>query len=64
MIEICRRLDGLPLGIELAAARTISMSPIDMRDRLGDRFRILKASTRTPQRQQTLRDVVVGPTSC
>jgi DNA-binding CsgD family transcriptional regulator len=58
VVEICRCLDGLPLGIELAAARTISMSPIDVRNRLGDRFLILKASTRTPRRQQTLRDVV------
>lgn len=57
-IEICRSLDGLPLGIELAAARTISMSPVDIRDRLGDRFRILTSSPRAPQRQQTLRDVV------
>ena len=58
VLEICRSLDGLPLGIELAAARTISMSPIDIRDRLGDRFRILTSSPRAPQRQQTLRDVV------
>jgi predicted ATPase/class 3 adenylate cyclase/DNA-binding CsgD family transcriptional regulator len=58
VVEICRSLDGLPLGIELAAARTISMSPIDIRDRLGDRFRILTASPRAPQRQQTLRNVV------
>jgi KaiC/GvpD/RAD55 family RecA-like ATPase len=58
VVEICRSLDGLPLGIELAAARTISMSPIDIRDRLGDRFCILTASPRAPRRQQTLRDVV------
>ena len=58
VVEICRSLDGLPLGIELAAARTISMSPIDIRDRLGDRFRILTSSPRAPQRQQTLRNVV------
>ncbi len=58
VVEICRSLDGLPLGIELAAARTISMSPIDIRDRLGDRFRILTASPRAPHRQQTLRNVV------
>ena len=58
VVEICRSLDGLPLGIELAAARTISMSPIDIRDRLGDRFRILTSSPRVPRRQQTLRDVV------
>jgi predicted ATPase/class 3 adenylate cyclase/DNA-binding CsgD family transcriptional regulator len=58
VVEICRSLDGLPLGIELAAARTISMSPIDIRDRLGDRFRLLTSSPRAPRRQQTLRDVV------
>ncbi len=58
VLEICRSLDGLPLGIELAAARTISMSPIDIRDRLGDRFRLLTSSPRAPRRQQTLRDVV------
>ena len=58
VVEICRSLDGLPLGIELAAARTISMSPIDIRDRLGDRFRILTSSPRAPRRQQTLRNVV------
>ena len=58
VVEICRSLDGLPLGIELAAARTISMSPVDIRSRLGDRFRILTASPRMPRRQQTLRNVV------
>ena len=58
VVEICRSLDGLPLAIELAAARTISMSPIDIRDRLGDRFRILTSSQHTPRRHQTLRDVV------
>ena len=58
VVEICRSLDGLPLGIELAAARMISMSPIDIRDRLGDRFRVLTSSPRVPRRQQTLRDVV------
>ena len=58
VVEICRSLDGLPLGIELAAARTVSMSPIDIRDRLGDRFRILTSSPRSPRRQQTLRNVV------
>ena len=58
VVEICRSLDGLPLGIELAAARTISMSPIDIRDRLGDRFRILTSSQHALARQQTLRDVV------
>jgi predicted ATPase/class 3 adenylate cyclase/DNA-binding CsgD family transcriptional regulator len=58
VLEICRSLDGLPLGIELAAARVTSMSPIDIRDRLGDRFHLLRATPRAPRRQQTLRDVV------
>ena len=58
VLEICRSLDGLPLGIELAAARVTSMSPIDIRDRLGDRFSLLRATPRSPRRQQTLRDVV------
>ncbi len=53
--EICETLDGLPLGIELAAARMATMSAVEVRDRLGDRFRLLKGSERQPQRQQTLR---------
>jgi predicted ATPase len=36
--EICETLDGLPLGIELAAARMAAMSAVEVRDRLGDRF--------------------------
>ena len=39
--EICRRLDGIALAIELAAARMVSMSPQEVRDRLDDRFRLL-----------------------
>ena len=42
--EICARLDGVPLAIELAAARTRSMSPEDLAGRLDERFRILKGS--------------------
>ena len=53
--EICRRLDGIPLAIELAAARMVSMSPQDVRDRLGDRFRLLSGSRRGLERHQTLR---------
>ena len=41
VIEICETLDGLPLGIELAAARMAAMSAVEVRDRLGDRFRLL-----------------------
>ena len=44
--EICESLDGLALAIELAAARMISMSPTEVRDRLRDRFRLLSGSRR------------------
>jgi predicted ATPase/DNA-binding CsgD family transcriptional regulator len=54
VIEICATLDGLPLGIELAAARMASMTVVEVRDRLDDRFRLLKGSDRRPERQQTL----------
>ncbi|HEY0518318.1 MAG TPA: adenylate/guanylate cyclase domain-containing protein, partial [Ilumatobacteraceae bacterium] len=52
--EICETLDGLPLGIELAAARMATMSAVEVRDRLGDRFRLLRGSEHEPRRQQTL----------
>src|SRR5207248_5292855 len=56
--EICTTLDGLPLGIELAAARMAAMSAIEVRDRLADRFRLLQGSTPGPERQHTLRHAV------
>ncbi|MFF4544081.1 BTAD domain-containing putative transcriptional regulator [Streptomyces sp. NPDC001406] len=57
--EICRRLDGLPLAIELAAARLRMMTPRQIADRLDDRFRLLTSGSRTVlPRQQTLRAVV------
>ncbi|MGW1888787.1 AfsR/SARP family transcriptional regulator [Streptomyces sp. NPDC002004] len=57
--EICRRLDGLPLAIELAAARLRVLSPRQIADRLDDRFRLLTNGARTVlPRQQTLRAVV------
>ncbi|MYS24866.1 hypothetical protein GTW78_33390 [Streptomyces sp. SID4948] len=57
--ELCRRLDGLPLAIELAAARLRGMSPRQLADRLDDRFRLLTGGSRTLlPRQQTLRAVV------
>jgi len=56
--EICRVLDGLPLGIELAAARMAAMSAVEVRDRLADRFRLLQASQPGPERQLTLRHTV------
>jgi predicted ATPase/DNA-binding SARP family transcriptional activator len=46
IVEICRRLDGLPLAIELAAARVRSMAPHDMLTRLDDRFRLLRSGAR------------------
>jgi predicted ATPase len=56
--DICATLDGLPLGIELAAARMAAMSAIEVRDRLADRFRLLHAATSGPERQHTLRHAV------
>lgn len=56
--EICRRLDGIPLGIELAASRMISMTVTEVRDRLNDRFRLLVGSRRGLERHQTLRHAV------
>ncbi|WP_427922877.1 AfsR/SARP family transcriptional regulator [Streptomyces sp. cg40] len=57
--EICRRLDGMPLAIELAAARLRMLTPRQIADRLDDRFRLLTSGSRTLlPRQQTLRAVV------
>jgi predicted ATPase/class 3 adenylate cyclase/DNA-binding CsgD family transcriptional regulator len=54
--EICRRLDGVPLAIELAAARARVLSLAEIRDGLHDRFRLLTGGARTAvRRQQTLR---------
>src|SRR5258705_4366350 len=54
--EICRRLDGMPLAIELAAARVRALSLTDILTGLQDRFRILTGGVRTSvRRQQTLR---------
>jgi predicted ATPase/class 3 adenylate cyclase len=57
--EICRRLDGIPLAIELAAARTTAMSPREIAARLDERFRLLTGGRRTAvERHQTLRATV------
>ena len=54
--EICRRLDGMPLAIELAAARVRALSLAEIVDSLHDRFRLLTGGSRTAvRRQQTLR---------
>ena len=58
VLTICRRLDGLPLAIELAASRMTSMSAAEVRDRLDDRFRLLVGSRRSLSRHQTLRHAV------
>ena len=58
MTEICETVDGLPLGIELAAARMAAMSAIEVRDRLTDRFRLLHSTSPGPERQLTLRHAV------
>ncbi len=56
--EICRRLDGIPLAIELAASRTASMTASEVRDHLDQRFRLLVGSRRGLERHQTLRHAV------
>ena len=59
VIQLCRRLDGLPLAIELAAARVGALSPVDMLARLDQRFRLLSGGGRAQQeRHQTLRRTV------
>jgi predicted ATPase len=59
IVEVCRRLDGIPLAIELAAARAGSMSPAQIAHRLDERFRLLTGGRRTAvERHQTLRAAV------
>ena len=59
IVSVCRRLDGLPLAIELAAARLRSLSLDGLHDRLDQRFRLLTGGSRTAlARQQTLRATV------
>jgi predicted ATPase/DNA-binding XRE family transcriptional regulator len=59
IVEICKRLDGIPLAIELAAARVKAMSPGEIAERLNDRFRLLTGGSRTAlPRQQTLHALI------
>jgi predicted ATPase/DNA-binding winged helix-turn-helix (wHTH) protein len=59
VVRICRRLDGIPLAIELAAARVNVLSPAQIAARLQDRFRLLTGSARTAvARQRTLEATV------
>lgn len=57
--EICRRLDGIPFAIELAAARLRSLSPVQLDARLDERFRVLKSTFRdAAPRQRTLQTLI------
>lgn len=56
--DVCRRLDGIPLAIELAAARVAHLAPQEVAARLNDRFRLLSGGRRAVQRQQTLQAVL------
>ena len=59
IVEICRRLDGIPLAIELAAARVKILSPRQLRERLDERFRVLVGGSRDVlPRQKTLRALI------
>lgn len=57
--DICRRLDGIPLALELAAARVNVLTPDQIAERLGDRFRLLTGGSRVGlERQQTLKALI------
>jgi predicted ATPase/transcriptional regulator with XRE-family HTH domain len=57
--QICRRLDGIPLAIELAAARVSALTPEQIAQHLSDRFRLLRSGSRTAlPRHQTLRALI------
>ena len=57
IVRICRRIDGIPLGVELAAARLRSMDPAQLADRLDDSFRILGSKSALP-RHRTLNTTI------
>jgi predicted ATPase len=59
VVDVCRRLDGMPLAIELAAARVAVMQPVEIASLLDERFRLLAGGRRTAvERHQTLRATV------
>jgi predicted ATPase len=55
---ICARLDGIPLAVELAAARCRAMSPGEVSERLSDRFRLLRSGRASTERHRTLQAAV------
>ncbi|WP_433359336.1 helix-turn-helix transcriptional regulator [Streptosporangium sp. CA-115845] len=58
--EICRRLDGLPLAVELAAARSIMLSPAQIAERLDDPFRLLAGGSRTAHPRHRSLEAAIG----
>ena len=65
VVEVCRRLDGVPLAIELAAARVIAMSPIELVARLDRRFQVLAGARRVPLNATPRSEPrSTGPTTC
>ena len=58
VLRICQRLDGVPLAIELAAARTVAMTPAEIDGRLDQRFRLLSERSREGERHGSLQRVV------
>jgi predicted ATPase/DNA-binding winged helix-turn-helix (wHTH) protein len=59
VVEICRRLDGIPLAIELAAARARAIGVVEIAQRLDERFGLLKAMRRgSDPRHRTMRDAI------
>ena len=58
IVDICKRLDGIPLAIELAAAQIAHSTPEEVAERLNDRFRILSGGRRRVQRHSTLQATV------
>ncbi len=65
VVEICQRLDGVPLAIELAAARVIALSPADLLQRLDRRFELLAGGRRgAVGATQRYGQPSTGPTSC
>ena len=58
--RICRRLDGIPLGIELAAARVRTLTLLDLADQLETSFRVLTAASKTTVRRQRTLENTIG----